>query len=580
MSILHIKSWFWVAIAGFLLIGISCRKDKEITTQTIVYSTDPVIAVQCSITGVVTDGNGNPINNVSVFLDAIHVQTDDNGFFYLKDVYANKNGASVRFEKSGYHSTSKLVYPSHNRVEFIQVSLLKSDETGVVSMSKGGTASLSNGVEIFFPENAFLNQSSSGSDDVSVHMTYIDPTEEGIYQKMPGSLIGINQERRILGMETFGMIGVELFDENGNVLELNPEKRATISMPIPDELRGVAPESVPLWHFDQKSAYWVQEGSVNIDGDKYIGQVSHFSFWNIDVEMELIDFAAHLVNQQGMDLPQLEMRIKTTSPTIQTGYGYSNNKGWVKGKIPANMDLVMEIYSKCNELIHSENIGPFNDNMTDEEYVIEVGDQSTLQGFLVGCFDVPVENGYVKVTNQGGDYFMTIDKGEFRGQFPFCSMRELTLIGYDLNTGFQSQRETFAVEPVIDAETIEACDQIAYVFEISFPQGNYVIENCTGQLVADSSGNMEPNVYVRAEDNTGEITLEIDSDTEGVFPVRNFRLSLPNNPNEVFFNHNLTCTLERWEAAPSIALGSIDGRVITSQGDTVSITGSFTALRD
>ena len=51
------------------------------------------------------------------------------------------------------------------------------------------------------------------------------------------------------------MVGAELRDNSGNILKLAPGKTATVSFsPIPVSLQASAPQSIPLWHFDETVA--------------------------------------------------------------------------------------------------------------------------------------------------------------------------------------------------------------------------------------------------------------------------------------------------------------------------------------
>ena len=54
--------------------------------------------------------------------------------------------------------------------------------------------------------------------NVNVAMTWLDPTAEDLDQRMPGSLLGFDNESTVVSLETFGMIGVELTDDNNNPL--------------------------------------------------------------------------------------------------------------------------------------------------------------------------------------------------------------------------------------------------------------------------------------------------------------------------------------------------------------------------
>jgi hypothetical protein len=60
---------------------------------------------------------------------------------------------------------------------------------------------------------------------------------------------------------------------------------------------------VPLWHFDEASARWVQEGTATLGGtgaaQYYEGTVTHFSYWNADQVAETVDLEGCVVTADG-----------------------------------------------------------------------------------------------------------------------------------------------------------------------------------------------------------------------------------------------------------------------------------------
>ncbi|MBK9318869.1 MAG: hypothetical protein IPM91_08665 [Bacteroidetes bacterium] len=78
------------------------------------------------------------------------------------------------------------------------------------------------------------------------------------------------------------MIGAKLFDGSGNELRLKNGVTATLSLPVIPEQLTSAPSSIPLWHFNEVTALWEEEGTAIFNGSNYTGEVSHFSWWNCD----------------------------------------------------------------------------------------------------------------------------------------------------------------------------------------------------------------------------------------------------------------------------------------------------------
>jgi hypothetical protein len=80
---------------------------------------------------------------------------------------------------------------------------------------------------------------------VNVYATYLDPTDSTLPLHMPGDLRGINTANLETGLQSFGMMGVELQDDAGNPLQIAAGQTATITMTIPASLLASAPATIP-----------------------------------------------------------------------------------------------------------------------------------------------------------------------------------------------------------------------------------------------------------------------------------------------------------------------------------------------
>ena len=137
---------------------------------------------------------------------------------------------------------------------------------------------------ISLPSNSVVNVATdapyTGTVNVAVH--WIDPTAVDLDQIMPGDLRGIDETGSLKGLKTFGMTAVELTSASGELLQIASGKKATLTMPVPPALLSNAPSSIPLWYFDEINGLWKQDGTATKTGNTYVGDVSHFSFWNCD----------------------------------------------------------------------------------------------------------------------------------------------------------------------------------------------------------------------------------------------------------------------------------------------------------
>ena len=94
------------------------------------------------------------------------------------------------------------------------------------------------------------------------------------------------------------MMAVELQGASGESLNIAEGSTATLTFPIPQEILGNAPAEIPLWSFNENLGLWVEESVASLQGSNYVGEVSHFSFWNCDAPFELVELSFQLVDHK------------------------------------------------------------------------------------------------------------------------------------------------------------------------------------------------------------------------------------------------------------------------------------------
>lgn len=144
-------------------------------------------------------------------------------------------------------------------------------------------------------------------------------------------------------------------------------------------------------------------------------------------------------------------------------HGYTDSLGQVSGLIPANANLVLEVFDLCSNVIYSKNIGRFAEN-TDLGAIIipnSVPSLVTVKGKLLSCSNVPVSHGYAIVYLQNlVNYVRVNDDGEFSVMFGTCGVSSQTceILGVDETMQQQSILLTIPLTfQVTDAGDIKAC---------------------------------------------------------------------------------------------------------------------------
>jgi hypothetical protein len=264
---------------------------------------------------------------------------------------------------------------------------------------------------------------------------------------MPGDLRGINSAGNEMGLQTFGMVAVELTGSGGELLQIASGKKATVNFSIPSSIASLAPNTIPLWYFDEVKGRWKEEGAATKSGNTYIAEVSHFSFWNCDAQFPLITFSATVITEQGKPLVNGQVRIKRIVNNA-FGYGITDSIGYVSGKIPSNEALVLEVLDQCGSPIFSKNIGPFTSDVSLGNITVTNSTTSliTISGSITDCSNAPVTNGYVEIFLDNRYYRVNVGAGIYTATFTNCNTNSsFTIIGVNNTANEQSTSQTIAI---------------------------------------------------------------------------------------------------------------------------------------
>lgn len=118
---------------------------------------------------------------------------------------------------------------------------------------------MSNGTKVVF-DGAFQEENGNNySGSVQVAIFNLLPSDDNISKLMPGMLYAQTETNEQAVLETFGMINVELRGSAGQKLNLKNGHTADITMRIDDSQLATAPNTIPLWHFDEERGYWKEE---------------------------------------------------------------------------------------------------------------------------------------------------------------------------------------------------------------------------------------------------------------------------------------------------------------------------------
>lgn len=412
----HQSLYLATIFVAMLAFAGSCKKSELSFENPGGGNPGPGKTVTFSISGKVVDENNAPVNQAEVKAGTATTRTDANGNFRFTNISLSQKAAYITVNKTGYFLGSRTFVAHEKAVNYVSIRLIEKELTGSFPSAGGGVVTLSSGGSINFQPNSVVDAATNSaySGTVNVSAYFIDPSKPGFINEMPGDLRGITTGGEERGLQSFGMMAVELTGTGGQKLQLANGKPATMNFAIPASLLATAPATIPLWSFDEVTGLWKEEGSATRQGNSYVGTVTHFSFWNCDAPFPLVSFEAVVKDQKGHPIPNVTVTIKKLSNSSFAA-AITDELGRVSGLIPSGEALELKITDRCGNVLFTNNIGPYNSNVNYGAISITMQPPASvvISGTAVNCNNTALTNGFVNINLDGFSYRVTVNNGNF-----------------------------------------------------------------------------------------------------------------------------------------------------------------------
>lgn len=356
---------------SFLLIS-GCAKDENNNEAS-------SSSARISIAGVVYDAYNQPIPGATVQLGSSTMTTNNNGFFSFNNVSANEGRNLLKASKDGYwtHFFGFKAKSGDKHIHNLRLEAKKFDQ--LINGATGGVLTV-NGSSITFPSHAFETSGGTpynGSVKLAINTLYT--SDPDFYYSVPGGdMLAVDQSGTERALYSYGMLGVELQDASGNPLQLADGITATISLPIAATQTATAPATIQLWYFDETSGKWKEEGTAVKQGNNYVGEVSHFTWWNCDYPGDVATIEGYVKDCNGNPV---------AGAFVFAGNGFylmTNPVGYFSGPIPINNNF--QLYAS-----NLTSISP-SVNFT----ATTAGTVYTLSDFIIPCIGSAIVSGTVE----------------------------------------------------------------------------------------------------------------------------------------------------------------------------------------
>lgn len=340
-----------------------------------------------TITGIISDASGNPVQGVVVKAGSSQSVTNVYGAYLLENIQVNNKRFVVSTTKPGYFESVKAVaFMKESKCHYVHLFMMQRNLTGTFNAQTGGTIQISGTATIQFPANSVADLNGNPyTGSVKVYSAFINPDYPDFYRMIPGGDLRaetVNGNDRVL--TSYGMIKTELFGQNGQPLNLAAGKKAMLRFPVAASQLPQAPGTMPLWYLDEETALWQEEGTAILSGGFYEGEVAHFTWWNCDIPSMLCNIHGQVVDCQGNPMPNVTI-LFNNQYTLTT-----NSNGTYQATWPVFANLTAQVLVSMNPgLVNNSNIinaGPFSAGTTNAlpDLVVPCG-TSRLTGLVKGC---------------------------------------------------------------------------------------------------------------------------------------------------------------------------------------------------
>lgn len=443
-----------------ILLALNCWQcRKDVITVTTSGPTPAATSNNVDFLLQVNTAEGEALANAQVknLATGEDYQTDENGRLLVFDQDINSIGLPLQVEAEGYFSQLTLLQGLSNSRNVAKVNLLTRSlvETSV----PGATVMLPQGGALILPNDLVDKNGNPYNGNVQVYAHYHNPTDLAKLRNAPGELLAITADNRLQTLLSYGMLSVELTDDLNNSLQPAANAVATVRFPLTAAQAANAPETIALWHLNETTVLWEQEGEATLSNGTYTAEVTHFSTWNVDIPFTPVKVCFQLENEDGIILSNQLVRITDASSIPTYSFGSTDTEGRLCLYVPADELFSLELQLPNDLGVETVALAPLSMD-TDLGKLTFSFAVSEVKGLAFDCNLQPRDGAIVQAI-QGGQLVNTLTNESGQYSLLLRLNEPADLRGYDLIRTQQSPVQNIIPNSsLMEAADLTICDPI------------------------------------------------------------------------------------------------------------------------
>jgi hypothetical protein len=493
IKFIRMKTTKCLCLITILVVIISCKKNRVDVLPVSSSLPFSVEKVQVSIDGTIINEQGQLVVGANVTIGNTSTTTAANGKFAFYNLYTMKYATNIKVAKEGYISSFKTILVTKNNVMHVKIILNKPTREEIFNTIAGIDIS-ANHCNVKIPSNSIAYSTSKKVYNGAVRIKLCSPaiTDSFYYEKMAGGHIGIDNQNRLSTMQQLGVISVEMTDTAGNELQLQENKRAEITLHIPNSLINKAKSTIGIWHFDEILGYWRQNEECAKENNTYKMSVNHFSWWCWGGSLPtFFKYASVRDNVNNQLLYGCGLLITTNvAPHFNVMPPYSDySEAYFEGSDTSTGTI--EVIDECNNIIYNYtfdlglNIGSASTAVSSS-----ILNSITISGTIVDCANNPTQQVHLIMEGSSIPEYQWVNSinvyanGSFNINLSLCKVGDtLQLNAFDIN-GLTNGSYSFIVPSTnLNIGSLSVCQNLSnYIGDCMEPEYKFTCNQLAGGI--------------------------------------------------------------------------------------------------